>query len=55
MQAPEVHEFVYEGGGSGDVIGAFPHARGVLIGGSKELKEAIADGSLKERLAKSKS
>jgi monothiol glutaredoxin len=28
---------------------------GVLIGGSKELKEAIADGSLKERLAKSKS
>ena len=33
VEAPEVHEFAYEGGGSGDVIGAFPHARGVLIGG----------------------
>ena len=33
VQAPEVQEFAYEGGGSGDVIGAFPHARGVIIGG----------------------
>jgi D-amino-acid oxidase len=33
VEAPEVREFAYEGGGSGDVIGAFPHARGVLIGG----------------------
>ena len=29
VDAPEVQEFVYEGGGTGDVIGAFPHARGV--------------------------
>jgi D-amino-acid oxidase len=33
VQAPEVQEFAYAGGGSGDVIGAFPHPRGVLIGG----------------------
>lgn len=33
VEAPDVQEFVYEGGGSGDVIGAFPHARGVIIGG----------------------
>jgi D-amino-acid oxidase len=33
VQAPEIHEFAYEGGGSGDVIGAFPQPRGVLIGG----------------------
>ena len=33
VHAPELQEFVYEGGGSGDVIGAFPHARGMLIGG----------------------
>ena len=33
VEAPEVREFAYESGGSGDVIGAFPHARGVLIGG----------------------
>ena len=33
VQAPEIRQFVYESGGSGDVIGAFPHARGVLIGG----------------------
>jgi D-amino-acid oxidase len=33
VEAPQVREFAYEGGGSGDVIGAFPHARGVLIGG----------------------
>jgi D-amino-acid oxidase len=33
VQAPEVQEFAFEGGGTGDVIGAFPHARGVLIGG----------------------
>jgi D-amino-acid oxidase len=33
VHAPEVREFAYEGGGSGDVVGAFPHARGVLIGG----------------------
>ena len=33
VDAPDVPEFAYEGGGSGDVIGAFPHARGVLIGG----------------------
>jgi D-amino-acid oxidase len=33
VDAPDVREFAYEGGGTGDVIGAFPHARGVLIGG----------------------
>ncbi len=33
VQAPDVQEFVFEGGGTGDVIAAFPHARGVLIGG----------------------
>ena len=33
VHAPEVQEFAYEGGGAGDVIGAFPHARGVVIGG----------------------
>jgi D-amino-acid oxidase len=37
VQAPEVQEFAYEGGGSGDVIGAFPQARGVLIGGVRRL------------------
>jgi D-amino-acid oxidase len=33
VDAPDVREFAYEGGGSGDVLAAFPHARGVLIGG----------------------
>jgi D-amino-acid oxidase len=33
LHAPEIQEFAYERGGAGDVIGAFPHARGVLIGG----------------------
>ena len=33
VYAPDVDEFAFEGGGTGDVIGAFPHRRGVLIGG----------------------
>jgi D-amino-acid oxidase len=33
VHAPEVQEFAYEGGGAGDVIGAFPQPRGVIIGG----------------------
>jgi D-amino-acid oxidase len=38
VRAPELREFAYEGGGGGggedgDVIGAFPQPRGVLIGG----------------------
>jgi D-amino-acid oxidase len=33
VEAPAVDEFAYEGGGTGDVLGAFPNARGVLIGG----------------------
>jgi D-amino-acid oxidase len=35
VEAPDVHEFAYEGGGSGpaDVLGAFPQPRGVIIGG----------------------
>ena len=33
LDAPDVREFAYEGGGSGDVLAAFPHARGVLVGG----------------------
>jgi len=33
VEAPDVQEFAFEGGGSGDVIGVFPQARGVLIGG----------------------
>jgi D-amino-acid oxidase len=33
VEAPDVHEFAYEGGGAGDVIGAFPQPRGVIIGG----------------------
>jgi D-amino-acid oxidase len=33
LEAPEIEEFAYEGGGTGDLIGAFPNARGVLAGG----------------------
>jgi D-amino-acid oxidase len=33
VDAPDVREFTYEGGGAGDVVAAFPQARGVLIGG----------------------
>lgn len=33
LDAPDVHEFAYEGGGSGDVLAAFAHTRGVLVGG----------------------
>jgi D-amino-acid oxidase len=33
VEAPEVREFVFESGVASDRIGAFPHARGVLIGG----------------------
>jgi D-amino-acid oxidase len=33
LDAPDVREFAYEGGGSGDVLAVFPHPRGVLVGG----------------------